>query len=145
MGLEFLCWSRDSICLPYKSVAKLLTKNHNIFELVRAQSNSEYDQAVIGVTHLDNGTLYVIDGDNAMLLFQDADFHMKNNSRSSPFSFNPFTSFDVDSYFFSINCATASTTPMSSAIAMNHCNSERLWTQRWEIRKNLPSHCFSRF
>lgn len=63
----------------YVLVATLFIKDSNIYELWRVQSDSESDQAVTGVTHLDRRMQYGTDNEDAKLLVQAADFLLGEN------------------------------------------------------------------
>lgn len=53
-------------------VAKLFIRNHNIYELVQAQSDNQSDQTVLDLKYIYDRMLYTTDGDDAMFLVQTA-------------------------------------------------------------------------
>lgn len=86
---DLRCGASDSICMHYASIAKILIKNPNICNLGPAQCDSDSDEAVLGVTHLDDRTRNVTDGVDLLLLVQTAKYTLNNSNLSSAFFAQP--------------------------------------------------------
>lgn len=129
---DLLCGTNDSACLHYAYVAKLFIKKPNVYELARAQSDRKSDQEVLDVIHLDDRTLYVTDGDGAVLFVLAAYVYLKNHSPSSTLFPQPLSFLQALTPLYSPSAVRPCQKHLLQQSRKN-CHSEFFWRLIWEI------------